>query len=194
MVCEKCGKEHDGSFGSGRFCSRKCSNSRIITKELKEKISLKLRKIEPKFCKVCKIKLSRSNISNYCKKCKPKICSICEVLLTDKNSYHKTKDKLHSYCKKCFNSFCRDRWIKIKKWCMELKGGKCIKCGYNKYYGALEFHHVEKKDKEFNFKKFRSLKKEKLLKELNKCILLCSNCHKEEHASLYSLVEKASLF
>lgn len=33
MVCEKCGKEHDGSFGSGRFCSLKCAHSRTWTGE-----------------------------------------------------------------------------------------------------------------------------------------------------------------
>lgn len=39
MICQLCGGEHDGNFGSGRFCSRKCSNSRVITDEVKEKIS-----------------------------------------------------------------------------------------------------------------------------------------------------------
>ena len=39
MKCEKCDKDHDGSFGSGRFCSRSCSNSRVRTEETKNKIS-----------------------------------------------------------------------------------------------------------------------------------------------------------
>lgn len=39
FVCEKCGKEHDGSFGSGRFCSKSCANSRFHSKETKIKIS-----------------------------------------------------------------------------------------------------------------------------------------------------------
>lgn len=38
-VCEKCGKEHNGSFGSGKFCSRGCANTRVHSKETKEKIS-----------------------------------------------------------------------------------------------------------------------------------------------------------
>lgn len=37
MKCEKCGKDHDGSFGSGRFCSRQCSNSRAFSEETCEK-------------------------------------------------------------------------------------------------------------------------------------------------------------
>jgi len=39
MKCEKCGKEHDGSYGTGRFCSISCANSRVKTKEVKKKIS-----------------------------------------------------------------------------------------------------------------------------------------------------------
>jgi len=39
FICKKCGKEHDGSFGSGNFCCRSCANSRIHSKETKLKIS-----------------------------------------------------------------------------------------------------------------------------------------------------------
>ena len=39
MKCLKCNKEHDGSFGSGKFCSKSCANSRIRTEEIKRKIS-----------------------------------------------------------------------------------------------------------------------------------------------------------
>jgi hypothetical protein len=39
MKCLKCDKEHDGSFGSGKFCSKSCANSRIRTEEIKKKIS-----------------------------------------------------------------------------------------------------------------------------------------------------------
>lgn len=40
MNCEKCNKEHDGKYGSGRFCSRKCANSRIRSEETRKKIAL----------------------------------------------------------------------------------------------------------------------------------------------------------
>ena len=43
MICEKCGKEHDDSVGSGRFCSKACANSRIRSKETREKVSLALK-------------------------------------------------------------------------------------------------------------------------------------------------------
>ena len=43
MICEKCGKEHDGSFGSGRFCSRSCANSHKHSEVQKQKISNSLK-------------------------------------------------------------------------------------------------------------------------------------------------------
>lgn len=44
MICERCGKEHDGSFASGRFCSKSCANKRIHSKETKNRISETLSK------------------------------------------------------------------------------------------------------------------------------------------------------
>jgi hypothetical protein len=51
--CEKCGKEHDGSFATGRFCNRRCANSRVRTPEIKEKTSKTLRETlqnNPRLC------------------------------------------------------------------------------------------------------------------------------------------------
>lgn len=42
MKCECCSGEHDGSFGTGRFCSRMCANSRERTEDIKKRVSHKL--------------------------------------------------------------------------------------------------------------------------------------------------------
>jgi hypothetical protein len=39
MKCLKCGKEHNGTFGTGKYCSKSCANSRVRTEEIKKKIS-----------------------------------------------------------------------------------------------------------------------------------------------------------
>ena len=62
-------------------------------------------------------------------------------------------------------------------------GGKCTKCGYDRNFAALEFHHVDPKTKLFQLD-LRSLSNRKwsaVLEEGSKCILLCSNCHAELH-------------
>lgn len=108
-------------------------------------------------------------------------CSTCSVALTEENAYKKGK-RLQSYCKPCMNEIFKARWKQRKVDAIEYKGGKCQSCGYNKYYGALEFHHRDPSEKEFNWQKMRLVSNDRLTAELEKCDLLCANCHREVHA------------
>ena len=64
-------------------------------------------------------------------------------------------------------------------------GKSCVLCGYNEYPEILHFHHKDRKDKSFVISKFKNTlsKQELLKKEINKCILLCPNCHSWLHYS-----------
>ena len=63
-------------------------------------------------------------------------------------------------------------------------GGKCCICGFNKWQSALEFHHVNPNEKDFNITAETTTKAiEKQLKELRKCILVCANCHRGIHSN-----------
>ena len=70
----------------------------------------------------------------------------------------------------------------------KLHGNQCRKCGYNRCENALDFHHVDPETKTSAVHDYvrRALVKE-AREEANKCILLCSNCHREFHAGLISL-------
>lgn len=75
----------------------------------------------------------------------------------------------------------RNRRIQNKSYLTELKSSGCIRCGYNKCPDALEFHHPNN-DKDFSVAESARLHSlNTLKKEVSKCILLCSNCHREEH-------------
>ena len=63
-------------------------------------------------------------------------------------------------------------------------GGKCSKCGYNKCLSALDFHHNRGKKEGHLSRLIKDFSKQKSLKEIKKCILLCANCHREVHAGL----------
>ncbi len=65
------------------------------------------------------------------------------------------------------------------------KGGRCMACGYNRYSGALQFHHLDRTTKEFSLS-VRGLTRsvERIRSELTKCILLCANCCAEIEAGL----------
>ena len=79
-------------------------------------------------------------------------------------------------------SFWRKR---TKQKLVDYKGGKCIECGYKKCIDALEFHHRNPNEKEFGIStKGTTRSYKKLIKEVDKCDLLCSNCHKEIHYKL----------
>lgn len=69
---------------------------------------------------------------------------------------------------------------------IEYKGGKCERCGYNKSMRALEFHHLDPSEKDFGISKQINRNIDDLKKEVDKCILLCSNCHAEIHEELYN--------
>ena len=191
MVCEKCKKEHDGSFGSGRFCSRACANSRVKTDELRLKLSKKMRKHPKKFCAECNVLLSKSNKNDLCESCKsnkPKLCPICKTKLSESNTYfRRTENRLSAYCKQCLYFYQKERWKKRKRVAIEFLGGKCSICGYDKYFGALDFHHIDPKTKEYDWKKYRQMSLAKLKNELIKCILVCSNCHREIHGGVSGL-------
>jgi hypothetical protein len=68
-------------------------------------------------------------------------------------------------------------------------GGRCVVCGYDRYLGALEFHHRDPAQKSFHLGLgwlTRSL--EKMRAEAAKCALVCSNCHAEIEGGIVTLV------
>lgn len=70
---------------------------------------------------------------------------------------------------------------KIKQKLVDYKGGKCEICGYNKCISALEFHHLDPNEKDFSISNSKVLSFDKCKSEVDKCILVCANCHREIH-------------
>lgn len=97
--------------------------------------------------------------------------------------YIKTKKRT----KKFTNSETVILWRKRTKLkLIEYKGGCCEICGYNKCSRALQFHHTEPEKKDFQISG-KSLSFNKLKNEVDKCILVCSNCHAEIHEGILKL-------
>lgn len=113
-------------------------------------------------------KLSRVDICNICNKEKVLhgrnlSCSACRA----KQQRHKKKQKILSS--------------------MDIK---CKICGYEKSFYAIDFHHLNPEEKEFEISEMWHLSIEAIKKELSKCIPLCRNCHAELHAGLIQLNTK----
>lgn len=68
---------------------------------------------------------------------------------------------------------------KRKQELVYIMGGKCVLCGYDKCIAALEFHHIDKSQKERQLSSGSCHSWEEDVQEAKKCALVCSNCHKE---------------
>ena len=99
-----------------------------------------------------------------------------------------SEDEYDYLCKKCKKGMVRnvtlgqDRRRRLKQKCIEYKGGKCSICGYNRCIAALDFHHVNPAKKEiYRYRLYKRKWNDEARKELDECILICANCHREIH-------------
>lgn len=99
-------------------------------------------------------------------------------------------DKCDLLCANCHrvehcNNVCDKRHADMKKMCLDLmKSTCCEKCGHNDTPSVYDFHHDDPSEKEFIISNLISRKSgsfEDLLEELNKCSVLCANCHADVH-------------
>lgn len=164
MKCLNCEKE----TRNPKFCSSSCCATyynKISPKRKPEgkcKTCGKIISTKYKYCSaLCKEKDKKLEIQNR----------IIKKAQTKKEKKGNSKNVI-SYRKR----------TKIKA--VEYKGGKCIRCGYNKCVNALAFHHIDPKTKEIRISSGNTIAYEKLIKELDKCVLLCLNCHAEVHAEI----------
>lgn len=96
-------------------------------------------------------------------------------------------------CPKCDNKETEEfRKYKKKNILIQEGGGKCQICGYNKSTNALQFHHIDRNQKEFDFTHNWNKPMDKLRQEASKTILLCANCHSEIEGGISSMPEEYS--
>lgn len=110
-----------------------------------------------KTCTICKKQLSGRQT---------KFCSIgC------KNISHQSYERQYA------------RGVERKLILIKMFGGGCGSCGYKKNLAALHFHHIEADQKEhkLDMRQLSNRTWQAVLDEVAKCILLCANCHMEEH-------------
>jgi len=81
----------------------------------------------------------------------------------------------------CNSCNANHRRVEVKSRCVAYKGGKCERCGYSRCLRAMHFHHVNGVNKEFTVAKKMSWRWSRVKAELDKCALLCANCHCEVH-------------
>jgi hypothetical protein len=84
-------------------------------------------------------------------------------------------------CAKCHSKYTHESGKKKRKKALEYLGNKCVYCEYNKYDCSIEIHHLNPEEKDTAFSSMRNWSWKRLEKELQKCVLLCKNCHAALH-------------
>lgn len=122
--------------------------------------------------------------NKYCPKCN-EYKSISEFYMRS------DRDNVTGYCKKCSTEYHRNRLAKVKIKMIQYKDGECSKCTLklkDSHYSVFDFHHLDPNEKDVNFKGIKHKKWEIIKKEIDKCVLLCANCHRLEHAKFGPVV------
>ena len=95
-------------------------------------------------------------------------------------------------CKQCRQDRVAEQRRKNKKAIADMFGGKCLLCGYDKHVGVLDFHHLNRSTKSFAVSAQGMTKQfNRLVDEAKKCILLCSNCHREVEMGLVQIPKES---
>jgi len=124
-----------------------------------------------------------------------RICIRCHLPKNETN-FHRKGNGFQSMCKECRKIYIREHYQKnkqkyidkaresnhrLKEWFRELKRNlACERCG-EKHIACLEFHHVDPSKKDFQVGGMATWGRKRLLKEIDKCVVLCANCHRKEH-------------
>ena len=112
-------------------------------------------------------------------------CCVCQKKLSGRQKKFCSRECKNKYGNNLHQSYVaqQDRGRERKIELLTRFGGQCTKCGYDKNFAALEFHHIDPGSKSFQLD-LRSLSNRKwsaIVEEGTKCTLLCSNCHAELH-------------
>lgn len=128
-----------------------------------------------------------------------KMCYFCKEIksLDQFNKNRSKKDGLNTYCRKCMKSVWKKHYdknpkkynvrsksnrIKLKEQFKNLKSVLCCSICGETHPATLDFHHRNPNEKEINISNAaRSYGEERLKKEIDKCDVLCSNCHRKLH-------------
>ena len=137
-----------------------------------------------------------------------RICFRCKRELPDELfcKDRRRKDGLSNKCKECQSFYSKEHYKKrpwrykeiskarkekVVSFVREFKSERgCYACGYNRHPEALDLHHLDPSSKEYSISTLISNRvcEDVIIKELEKCIVLCSNCHRELHAGHIALI------
>lgn len=154
-------------------CELICANCH--RNETQQRINeIDVRKNRFKSNSVIDVPITENSRNKWCKK--------CDNVKDEENFTLLKNGQRHTYCKKCLREVNKKYSINrkprgAKKYIIEQKDGKaCTDCKETFRYWQLDFDHLKNKTKSIN--NLQNNKMEAIKKEIDKCELVCANCHR----------------
>lgn len=117
-----------------------------------------------------------------------KKCNKCSVEKSVDDFYKRTDTEGYaSQCKDCSTLYYGNRIRNVKIRMIEYKGGECERCKLklkDTHYSVFDFHHINPEEKDLRFNRIKYQKWEVIKNEIDKCSLVCANCHRIIHSEL----------
>ena len=110
----------------------------------------------------------------------------CKCGETDPSKFYGRKSQI---CSKCHNAYTLKCGQEKREKAIKYLGGCCKICGYDKYYGSIDLHHLNPLKKDKKFSQLRGWSWERIKQEIKDCVPLCRNCHGEVHAGIVKIGE-----
>ncbi len=167
-ICPKCNKEiiYRKEKTRDRMSKKNCVCKQCALKNIVLKPNTK--------CAVCEKEMYR----RPCRTFKQNFCSYgCKNKFYSGDKSFAWKGGKKKRDRECDRKKRKENKLKAIEYC----GGECKHCGYNKCIDAMDFHHLNPEEKDLNIKSLINCSWSRIEEELKKCILLCANCHREEH-------------
>lgn len=113
-----------------------------------------------------------------------RFCPRCKTEKPTSEFYNRRKKTGNSvYCKPCTSDQTLERQRGLKAKGVAYLGGKCMDCGFVGHPAIFDFHHRDPNLKSFSIANQKCTSFDKVKDELDKCDLLCSNCHRMKHVN-----------
>ncbi len=110
---------------------------------------------------------------------------------TDRKVYQRTYRQRHPQYDQKYNAENIRRARELKKKLVEYKGNTCNRCGQSYHPACFDFHHIDPSKKDYNISNLAlQMNLALIYKELDKCVMLCANCHRLTHAEIGAYQKK----
>lgn len=116
-----------------------------------------------------------------------KICTNCKEE-KELSEFRIVKKKYYrGECKSCEAEYSKQKTNKKIKIINDYKKDGCVICGENRHPNVLDLHHIDPSKKDIFFNNKKGWSEKRLIEELEKCIVLCSNCHRLVHLNIINM-------